>query len=210
MTEIHLGAGDLCVTLMPLHVQPMPLRVCARFSRSFCLSPALLGGLRENSPQDPLCWKSWAQGLWVLGQIATVSCPRSCPTAGAPSLIAKSNRHSFCVAPALSRLAGAPAGVGPSALCPPACRPSTRPPFPAGECHHAACSEHSCLAKASSRCGAQRPNCAWQWHPQSHWPPGQLEVPVLNKKRVKQQLLGKTQFALKIWGNRSYSTTPWK
>lgn len=154
----------ICVLRWCLHMCDWCLCVCVRgfLALSFCLSPALLGSLRENSLQDPLCWKSRAQGLWVLGQIATASCPRSCPTAGAPSLIAKSNRHSFCIALALSRLAGPPAGVEPSALCPPACRRSARPTFPAGECHHAACSEHSCLAKASSRCGAQRPNCAWQ------------------------------------------------
>lgn len=131
--------------------------MCVRhfLSLLFCLSPAPLQNLGENSLQDPLCCKSWAQGLCVLCQIATVSCPGSYPTAGAPSLITKSNRHSFCIALALSRLAAPPAGVEPSALCPSACRPAPRATFPAGECHHAACSEHSCLAKGSSRCEAQ-------------------------------------------------------
>lgn len=56
------------------------------------LGPWLSTG--KNSLQDPRCCKSWAQGLWVLWQIATASCPGSYPTAGAPSLIVKSNRHS--------------------------------------------------------------------------------------------------------------------
>lgn len=107
--------------------------------------------------QDPPCCKCRARGLWVRSQTATASCPGSYPTAGSPSRITKSNRHSFCIALACSPLAGPPVGVELSALCPPACRPTPRPTFPAGECHHAACSEHSCLAKASSRCEARAP-----------------------------------------------------
>ena len=118
--------------------------------------PSGLGG-GEHSCQDPPCCKRRAGGLWVRSQTATASCPGSYPTAGSPSRITKSNRHSFCIALARSRLAGPPVGVELSALCPPACRPTPRPTFPAGECHHAACSEHSCLAKASSRCEARAP-----------------------------------------------------
>lgn len=126
-----------------------------------CHFPSLVGRFAtpqqssgRQSHQDPLCRNPGTVGSL---QIATASCPGLCPTAGAPSLIANSNRHSSCIAPAPSPLAGPPVGVEPSALCPPACRPTPRPTFPAGDCHHAARSGHSCLAKANSRCGAQAP-----------------------------------------------------
>ena len=113
--------------------------------------------LGENSCQDLQCRKSRAQGLWVLSQTARASRPGSYPTAGSPSRITKSNRRSFRIALAPFRSAGPPVGVELSAPCPLGCRPTPRPTFPAGECHRAACSEHSCLAKASSRCEARAP-----------------------------------------------------
>lgn len=52
---------------------------------------------------------------------------------------------------------GPPAGVELSALCPVGCRPPPRPTCPTGDCHHAAGSEHRCLAETGSRCGSQAP-----------------------------------------------------
>lgn len=83
--------------------------------------------------------------------------PGSYPTAGSPSRSTKSNRHSFHMALTSAPRAGPPAGGELPALCPPACRPTPRPTLPAGKYHHAAHSEHSCLAKASGRCEARAP-----------------------------------------------------
>lgn len=106
--------------------------------------------------------------------------PSFYPTAGLPLLITKNNRHSFYIVLALSPLAGPSIGMEASDLLP-ACTPTPLPTFPAGECHHAACSEHSCLANAGSRCGT-RPHCAWQQPPHAtdH---GQLREAVFPEQR---------------------------
>ena len=148
---------------------------CVHAMVSFCLPPILLASLGETPFKDPLCCKSWAQGLWVLSQIATTSCPRSYPIAEALWLATQSNRHAFRMALDLARLASPPVGVGPSALCPPAGRPSSPPTFPAGECYPAPGSEHSCLAKASGRCSPWAPK---RLATASHWPRGQLKAAV--------------------------------
>lgn len=99
--KVPLSASDRekCGKNLPLsheYTCSMGTSTCAHHFLSLAcalsLGPWLSTG--KNSLQDPRCCKSWAQGLWVLWQIATASCPGSYPTAGAPSLIVKSNRHS--------------------------------------------------------------------------------------------------------------------
>ena len=188
VTETH-RTENLCVLLMPSRVQLTPLLLCETWFLSFCLPPILLGSSGETPLRDPPCCKSWAQGLWVLSQIAVTSCPQSYPTAEALWRATQSNRHAFHMALGLARLAGPPVGVGPSVLCPPVCRPSSPSTFPVQVSVILLLAPSTAVWQRRAADAASGPPCAWQQHPTD--PEGSWKrLSLLNKKRVNQRLLG--------------------
>lgn len=154
---MHFGAESFCVH--SLHASP-----CVRTIFSVILSPASLlssGGTPISIP----CVVRPEPGTAGSGQIVIVTA--SCPgltrqLENCHSLLRATDVLSALSWPSPDRLArvlgwnhGTTSSLWPHLWL----QPNSMTPFPlpAGECHHAVCSEHSCLARASSRCGVRAP-----------------------------------------------------